>query len=147
VSTSRDRDDLLGKRHAPVPEQWLARDKPDPESAGWPIIRAACQLSVESFRRPRWLWPNVSLTTHFRHLAGLGALLTERLAASLPWIPRRGPYARVAAPATEIAGLDSKKSLAISTPKMGAVAFAAISMGYRDPLQHEVRFGPKSGFG
>jgi hypothetical protein len=53
----------------------------------------------------------------------------------------------VAAPATEIAGLDSKKSLAISTPKMAGVAFALISMGYRDPLQHEVHFGPKSGFG
>lgn len=27
-----------------------------------------------------------------------------------------------------------------------AVAFAAISRGYRDPLQHEVHFGPKSAF-
>jgi hypothetical protein len=27
-----------------------------------------------------------------------------------------------------------------------AVAFAAISMGYRDPLQHKVHFEPKSTF-
>jgi hypothetical protein len=28
----------------------------------------------------------------------------------------------------------------------GVVAFVAISMGYRDPLQHKVHFEPKSAF-
>jgi hypothetical protein len=46
----------------------------------------------------------------------------------------------------------SSNARAVSTPSAGlwcarrAVAFAAISMSYRDPLQYEVHFGPKSAF-
>jgi hypothetical protein len=53
------------------------------------------------------------------------------------------PRARDAGAVLNVSDFDAKRGLMVRSE---AVAFAAISMSYRDPLQHKMHFEPKSTF-